>query len=228
MEQDRALPVSEALTTGIHESQSLFWERMISKNKAFCEHYLGMFAEAFPAQLNGVRPAAFYEAINVSRPSYIRVEADEVTYPMHIILRYEIEKGIFDGTYGVSDLPEIWNNKMQEYLGIRPATDTDGILQDIHWSGGGFGYFPSYTFGAMYACQFYNAAKQQIPRMEDRIRDGSFGVIKEWLNKNIHSQGMLFSTQTLLKEVTGEPLSPRHFIIYLKNKYREIYRLNLD
>ena len=226
MERDRALPVSEALTTGIHESQSLFWERMISKQKAFCEHYMELFTETFPDNLKGVDSQAFYEAINICRPTFIRVESDEVTYPMHIILRYEIEKGIFDGTYTVSDLPEVWNNKMQEYLGIRPATDVEGILQDVHWSGGAFGYFPSYTFGAMYACQFYNAMKQETPDLENWIREGKFQSIKQWLSQKIHVKGKLLSTETLLKEVTGEALSPAHFITYLKNKYDEIYRLS--
>jgi carboxypeptidase Taq len=228
MERDRALPVSEALTTGIHESQSLFWERMISKQKAFCEHYMELFTKTFPDNLKGVDVQAFYEAINICQPSFIRVESDEVTYPMHIILRYEIEKGIFDGTYKVSDLPEVWNNKMQEYLGIRPATDAEGILQDVHWSGGAFGYFPSYTFGAMYACQFYNAMKQETPDLENWIREGKFQPIKQWLSQKIHVKGKLLSTEALLKEVTGEVLSPTHFITYLKNKYHEIYRLSFS
>ena len=226
MERDRALPVSEALTTGIHESQSLFWERMISKQKAFCEHYMELFTRTFPDNLKGVDVQAFYEAINICRPSFIRVESDEVTYPLHIILRYEIEKGIFDGTYAVSDLPEVWNNKMQEYLGICPATDTEGILQDVHWSGGAFGYFPSYTFGAMYACQFYNAIKQETPDLENWIRGGKFQSIRQWLSQKIHVKGKLLSTDALLKEVTGEVLNPSHFIDYLKSKYVEIYRLS--
>ncbi len=226
MDRDRALPVSEALTTGIHESQSLFWERMISKQKAFTDHYMELFAETFPDNLKGVDSQAFYEAINICRPTFIRVESDEVTYPMHIILRYEIEKGIFDGTYTVSELPEVWNNKMEEYLGIRPATDVEGILQDVHWSGGAFGYFPSYTFGAMYACQFYNAMKQETPDLENWIREGKFQSIKQWLSQKIHVKGKLLSTDALLKEVTGEALNPTHFITYLKNKYDVIYRLS--
>ena len=145
---------------------------------------------------------------------------------MHIILRYEIEKGIFDGTHTVSDLPEVWNNKMQDYLGIRPQTDTEGVLQDVHWSSGGFGYFPSYTFGAMYACQFYNAFKREAPDLEDWIRQGNFRAVKDWLNRNIHVKGKLLSTEALLQEVTGEALNPDHFMTYLKNKYRDIYRLH--
>lgn len=226
MERDRALPVSEALTTGIHESQSLFWERMISKQKAFCEYYMDLFTQTFPDNLNGVDVQAFYEAINICRPSFTRVESDEVTYPMHIVLRYEIEKEIFNGTYAVSDLPEVWNNKMQEYLGIRPATDTEGILQDVHWSGGAFGYFPSYTFGAMYASQFYNAMKQDVPDLENWIREGRFQSIRKWLGQKIHVKGKLLSTEALMKEVTGETLNPSYFIAYLKNKYHEIYRLS--
>lgn len=220
------LPASEPLTMGIHESQSLFWERMIAQGYGFCKHYLEVFAEVFSG-LKGVPVQAFYEAINVSHPSYIRVEADEVTYPLHIILRYEVEKKLFDESLAVDDLPIFWNDKTEEYLGIRPPTDTLGVLQDIHWSDGSFGYFPSYTLGAMYACQFYYALKRQIPDVEQQIEQGNFSNIKDWLNQNIHSQGMLYGTDELVRRVTGEPLNPLLFVNYLKNKYRDIYQLDI-
>jgi len=154
------------------------------------------------------------------------VEADEVTYPMHIILRYELEKGLFDGSIQVEHLPEMWNAKMKEYLGVEPPTDTLGVLQDTHWSGGAFGYFPSYTLGAIYASQFYQALIRAEPGIEKQIEMGNLAPVREWLGIQIHQQGRLLSVPALVKRVTGENLNPDHFLDYLKNKYRQIYRLN--
>ena len=226
MAEGRDLPVSDSLTMGIHESQSLFWERMIAQSKPFCSRYLETFRSTFPENLNGVSLDAMYKAINTCKPSFIRVEADELTYPLHVILRYEIEKGLFDGSMAVDDLPKIWNDKMLNYLGVQPPTDTLGVLQDVHWSGGAFGYFPSYTLGAMYACQFYRTMIREIPDTEKHIAEGNFLPIKTWLNEKIHSQGRLFTPQELVLRVTGEPLNPDHFVDYLKTKYRAIYQLD--
>jgi carboxypeptidase Taq len=220
------LPVSEPLTMAIHESQSLFWERMIAQNKMFCDRYIDKFAEIFPEKLNGISSSKLYSAINYCHPSFIRVEADEVTYPMHIILRYEIEKGLFDGTIKIKNLPKIWNDKMEEYLGIIPTSDSLGVLQDVHWSGGAFGYFPSYTLGAMYACQFYEKMMRDFNDNLITIIDGGLGCIKNWLNSNIHQLGRLYSPDDLAMKVTGEALNPDIFINYLENKYSEIYQLN--
>ncbi len=225
MERDRDLPVSEHLSMGIHESQSLFWERMIAQSQSFCHYYLPKFKEAFPEKLKDVSARAFYEGINLSVPSMIRVEADEVTYPLHIILRFEIEKGLFDGSISPDDLPGIWNDKMNTYLGIKPNTDMEGVLQDIHWSMGSFGYFPSYTLGAMYACQFFNTLKIQDSGIEEKIKAGKFIDIKKWLNENIHQKGRLYSIDELVIQVTGESLNPDHFIKYLIDKYTDIYKL---
>jgi carboxypeptidase Taq len=218
------LPVTESLTMGIHESQSLFWERMIAQSKPFCVHYFETIRATFPENLQSATVDSFYHAINTCKPDFIRVEADEVTYPLHVILRYEIEKGLFDGSMNVDDLPEIWNELMQKYLGIKPPTDTLGVLQDSHWSGGAFGYFPSYTLGAMYACQFYNTLLREQPVTEQNIATGNFAPIKNWLNEKIHRQGKLYTPQQLVERVTGEPLNPDYFVDYLKNKYSEIYR----
>ncbi|MBC8283839.1 MAG: carboxypeptidase M32 [Nitrospinae bacterium] len=226
MEEGRDLPVSEALTMGIHESQSLFWERMVAQSPAFCSRYLPLIAETFPEKFKGVLGEQLYEAVNISEPSYIRVEADEVTYPMHVILRYEIEKGLFDGSIEINSLPELWNSKMKEYLGIEPATDTLGVLQDTHWSGAAFGYFPSYTLGAIYASQFYQTLQKEKPGLEKDIESGNLSTIREWLNQKIHQKGRLLSVPDLVKQVTGEGLNPTVFLDYLKNKYRKIYRLN--
>lgn len=220
------LPVSESLTMGIHESQSLFWERMIAQGKPFCLHYFETIRATFPDNLQAVDAEAFYRAINICKPGFIRVEADELTYPLHVVLRYEIEKGLFDGSMAVDDLPEIWNELMQRYLGIKPPTDTLGVLQDSHWSGGAFGYFPSYTLGAMYACQFYRALLLEQPDIEQKIAEGNFVPVKQWLNKNIHCHGRLYSPQELVQRVTGKSLDSNYFIDYLKNKYRMIYRLS--
>ncbi|MBY0475041.1 MAG: carboxypeptidase M32 [Nitrosomonas sp.] len=219
------LPASESLTMGIHESQSLFWERMVAQSKPFCSHYFDTIRAAFPDNLQAANVDSFYRAINSCKPDFIRVEADEVTYPLHVILRYEIEKGLFEDSMQVDDLPGIWNELMQKYLGIKPPTDTLGVLQDSHWSGGAFGYFPSYTLGAMYACQFYNTLLNEQPEVEESIAAGNFAPIKGWLNEKIHRQGRLYTPQELVQRVTGEALNPDYFIGYLKNKYSEIYAL---
>ena len=219
------LPASESLTMGIHESQSLFWERMIAQSKPFCQHYFETIRAAFPDNLKSATVDSFYRAINTCKPEFIRVEADEVTYPLHIILRYEIEKGLFDGSMQVDDLPHIWNELMQKYLGIQPPTDALGVLQDSHWSGGAFGYFPSYTLGAMYACQFYQTLLREQSDTERNIAKGNFAPIKNWLNEKIHRQGRLYSPQGLVQRVTGEALNPDYFVDYLKRKYSEVYNL---
>jgi carboxypeptidase Taq len=226
MEVGRDLPASEALSMGIHESQSLFWERMIAQGPAFCKSYLSLIAETFPENFNAVSSNQLYEAVNISEPSYIRVEADEVTYPMHVILRYEIEKGLFDGSVEINTLPELWNSKMKEYLGVEPPSDTLGVLQDTHWSGAAFGYFPSYTLGAIYASQFYQTLQQEKPDLENEIKSGNLSTIRQWLNHKIHEKGRLLSVANLVKQVTGDDLNPTVFLDYLKKKYRKIYRLN--
>ncbi|SEF52362.1 carboxypeptidase M32 [Nitrosomonas ureae] len=219
------VPASESLTMGIHESQSLFWERMVAQGKPFCSHYFDTIRATFPDNLQSANVDSFYRAINTCKPGFIRVEADEVTYPLHVILRYEIEKGLFDDSMRVDDLPDIWNELMRKYLGITPPTDTLGVLQDSHWSGGAFGYFPSYTLGAIYACQFYTVLLSEQPETEMNIATGNFSPIKRWLNEKIHRQGRLYTPQELVQRVTGEALSPDHFIHYLTTKYSEIYQL---
>lgn len=219
------LPVAESLTMGIHESQSLFWERMIAQSKPFCAYYFETIRAMFPENLQSATEDSFYRAINRCKPDFIRVEADEVTYPLHVILRYEIEKGLFDGSMQVDDLPDIWNESMRKYLGIKPPMDALGVLQDSHWSGGAFGYFPSYTLGALYACQFYNMLLHEQPDTEQNIATGNFAPIKNWLNEKIHRQGRLYTPQQLVERVTSEPLNPNYFVDYLKHKYAEIYQL---
>jgi len=226
MQEYRDLPVSESLSMGIHESQSLFWERMIAQGKPFCEAFLPTIREFFPDKLAEVDPDEFFHAVNACEPSLIRVEADEVTYPLHVILRFEIEKALFEGSIDVDDLPGEWNQKMEDYLGILPPNDTLGVLQDVHWSGGAFGYFPSYTLGAMYACQFYDTLLKEIPETEEEISKGNLHEVKTWLNEKIHSKGRLHSPEELVSEVTSKPLDPEVFTNYLKRKYESLYGLN--
>ena len=226
MAEGRDLPVSESLSMGIHESQSLFWERMIGQGRPFLSHYLPVFAEAFPASFQGVTEGQLYAAVNACQPGLIRVEADEVHYPLHVILRYEIEKGLFEGSIQVLDLPEVWNGKMRDYLGLVPESDSQGVLQDVHWSGGAFGYFPSYTLGALYACQFYRALVKARPEVPEEVARGEFSGTREWLGEKIHRQGRLHNAGELTRHVTGEALNPDHFMAYLREKYGEIYQLN--
>jgi len=220
------LPVSQALSMGIHESQSLLWERMVGLSLPFWEKYWPSVQEHFPQLDKNATAEQFWRAINTVKPDFIRVEADELTYPLHIVIRYEIERGLMSGTIAVDDLPTIWNNKMKEYLGIVPENDAKGVLQDTHWSSGSFGYFPTYTLGAIYACQFFKKAEKEIPNLSELIKAGNFKPLKEWLNTNIHHKGSLIPSGDLLtKEVTGEGLNPTIFINYLTEKYSKIYGL---
>ncbi|KAK9815482.1 hypothetical protein WJX72_004432 [[Myrmecia] bisecta] len=216
------LPVNQAMSMGIHESQSLFWERMVALSEPFSHYLSAHLKTAFPELKHEL-----YPALNVVRdPFKFRVEADELSYPLHIILWYELEKGLLDGSVAVSDLPRLWNEKMQSYLGTTPKDDAQGCLQDVHWGMGAFGYFPTYSLGAMYACQIYQEAKKQLPGLEDEIRAGQFGQLRGWLNEKIHKVGSLYPDgDELMRAVTGAPLDPAIFLQYLRDKYSVIYQL---
>lgn len=219
------LPVSCAMSMGIHESQSLLWERMVGLSRPFQHFLLPKIREFFPT-FPEVTPEALYLAQNTIRePSLIRVEADEVTYTMHVILRYEIERGLIDRTIKVEDVPTIWNAKMQAYLGTTPPDDAMGCLQDIHWSGAAMGYFPTYTLGAMYAAQIYECARDSIPELEESIARGEFAPLRLWLNEKIHRVGSLHPNgDALMVAVTGKPLDPQVYLRYLRQKYSDIYK----
>jgi carboxypeptidase Taq len=224
------LPVNQALSMGVHESQSLFWERMVALSPAFAAYLLPLLKENFPDAIPAsTTPQDLYAAMNVVKdPSMIRVESDELTYVLHIILRYELEKGLIEESFKVQDLPQLWNAKMQEYLGCIPETDAQGVLQDVHWSAGLAGYFPTYSLGAMYACQIYAAAKEAMSAsvVEENIKKGNFKPIKEWLNEKIHKLGSLpASGDELMVMVTGKPLDPQIFLDYLTDKYTQLYKL---
>lgn len=218
-------PRGSAVSLGIHESQSRLWENMIGRSRPFWRFFFPRFVETFPAQMREVTEDEFYAAINRVTPSLIRVEADEVTYNLHILLRFEIERGLFTDAVRVDDLPAVWNDKMREYLGIEPPDDRDGVLQDIHWSHGSFGYFPTYTLGNLYAAQFFAAAKKAMPDLMERVERGELLPLREWLREHIHSKGMTHRAKDLVKQVTGEPLSASYFTTYLQEKFGALYRL---
>lgn len=219
-------PLGEALSLGIHESQSRLWENGVGRSKPFWKHFYPILQKTFPEGLKGVDPDAFYAAVNSVQPSLIRVEADELTYNLHIMVRFEIERALIEENLPVEDLPRIWNEKMREYLGIVPPSDAEGILQDIHWSGGAIGYFPTYTLGNLYAVQFLNQAKKEIPDLTASIESGNLLPLKTWLNEKIHRWGRTYPSEELVRRVTGEGLNPRYFIEYLWGKFKEIYRIS--
>lgn len=218
-------PLCSGTSMGIHESQSLFFENFIGRNKHFWRKNYEMLQLANEGQFDNLTLDDFYAAINESKPSLIRIEADELTYPLHIMVRYEVEKALFDGELQVEDLPKVWNDKMEEYLGIRPQNDREGVLQDIHWAGGDFGYFPSYALGYMYAAQFKNKMEKEITNFDELLEYGEVEPIVEWLRVHIHTFGKSKSPNEILKEVTGEGLQATYLATYLEHKYKEIYHL---
>lgn len=210
---------------GIHESQSRFLENMVGRSREFWQYFYSDFQQAFPQQLNNVSLEEFYRAVNTVKPSFIRVEADELTYNLHIMIRYEIEKALIGGEIEAKDLPAVWNDKMEEYLGIRPETDTEGVLQDVHWSFGGFGYFPSYSLGNLFAAQLLYKIQSDLPDFYQHIEKGEFAVIQEWLKEKIHQHGKVYTPNQLILKVTGEELNAEYLVQYLEAKYTEIYKL---
>eukprot|EP01035_Chromulina_nebulosa_P019725 gene19725-25653_t len=218
-------PVSRALSMGVHESQSLFWERMIFQSKEFWVWATPILHKHFP-HTSTCTPDDLYKFVNQVEPGLIRIEADEVTYPLHIILRFEIEQGLFDGSIDINNLSNIWNKKIKESLNIDVPNDAKGVLQDIHWSGGAFGYFPSYSLGAMIAAQLFETAEKEIPDLRVKISKGEFHILREWLRKKIHEKGSLYASfDELLVSSTGRPLDPNIYIRYLENKYKKLYYL---
>lgn len=212
------------VSMGIHESQSRYYENILGRSREFWSYLYPEAKKQFP-QFCNVGLNHFYKGINKVEPSLIRIEADELTYSLHIIIRYEIERAFINGEVEVKDLPELWNKKYKEYLGIEPKDYSDGVLQDVHWSAGLIGYFPSYALGNVYGAQFVNKMKAEIPELDEKIKNGEFGVIKNWLKDNIHVHGKLYSPMELIKRATGEELNPKYFLEYLNKKYSEIYNL---
>lgn len=223
------LPVDEALSLGIHESQSLFWERMIGLSKSFWKFAAPIVRDVGAVPLNIDSEDALGRlvlAVNDVEPNFIRVESDELTYVMHILMRYEFEAQMISGELKVEDLPSRWNAKMREYLGLEVENDAQGCLQDVHWSSPFVGYFPTYLLGAMNAAQIYAAAERELPNIDELVLAGNFSPIREWLREKIHVHGSFYpSADELLRVATGEPMNPRYFIQYLEKKFTALYRL---
>lgn len=217
--------IQQGASFGIHESQSRFLENMVGRSEQFWKYFYPALQEHFPEQLSDVELDDFYRAVNAVQPSFIRVEADELTYNLHIMVRYEIEKALIAGEIEAKDLPIIWNEKINEYLGITPPNDREGVLQDIHWSFGGFGYFPSYSLGNLYAAQILYKIQQDLPNFHESIEEGNFSVIQQWLKDNIHQYGMLYTPNELIVRATGEELNADYLVQYLEDKYSKVYKL---
>ena len=214
--------IDEAPSMGIHESQSRFYENIIGRSLPFWHAFYPKLQQVFP-EYQTLSLEDFYHMINKVTPSYIRIEADEVTYSLHVIIRYEIEKLMVSGGVTVDELPKLWNQKYEEYLGVTPENDSQGIMQDMHWSDAMIGYFPSYALGNLYGAQFYYQMKKDIPNLNQQIEAGNLTEIFNWLKVNIHEQGNLYTPAQLVERVTGEPLNPQYFLDYLYEKYSSIY-----
>ena len=218
-------PMGSSISLGIHESQSRTWENLVGRGREFWTYALPRFKAHFAGISEDLNSEEVYFAANEVKPSLIRVEADEVTYNLHIILRFEIERDFMNGRIEVKDLPEIWNTRMQEYLGLTPPNDALGVLQDVHWSMGGIGYFPTYTLGNLYGAQFFEAARQALPELDSQIERGEFFPLREWLRENIHCHGKRFRATDLIERVTGKPPSSEAFLTYMETKFGELYGL---
>lgn len=219
-------PLCQAASLTVHESQSRFWETLIGKGLPFWNFFYPLLKKHSTKLLGAISLEKFYKAINKVSPSFIRVEADEVTYCLHVILRFEMEKQLIRGTLQVEDLPSAWNSSMKELFGIAPPTDTLGCLQDIHWSLGDFGYFPTYALGNLLAAQFSTAFAKQHPDWEEKMSSGDLIFIRDWLKKNVHQWGKMYNVEQLAKKVTGHAFSEKFYVSYLNKKYGRIYRFS--
>lgn len=217
-------PVGQGASMGMHESQSRFFENIIGRSEAFWVPLYGKLTELFKEELKGVTRKQFVDAINKVEPGLIRTEADELTYSLHIMVRYELEKMIIEDDLDLLKLPEIWADKYEEYLGIRPKNPREGVLQDIHWSQGSFGYFPSYALGNAFGAQLYYQMKKEMD-FDGLLERGEIKVIREYLRKNVHQFGKLKTSREILKDATGEDFTPDYYVRYLKEKYKKLYRL---
>ncbi len=223
-EFDRA-PLGVTTSLAVHESQSRMWENLVGRSRAFWVGFYERLQEVFPGQLGQVDLKTFYRAVNKVMPSLIRVEADEATYNLHIMLRFELEIAMMEGTLDVGDLPEAWNSKFEEFLGLVPPDDAVGVLQDIHWSGGMIGYFPTYALGNLVAAQLWGKIYEDIPDLESGIEKGEFGALLGWLRENVHRHGSKFEPVELLTRITGSGLTAKPYLRYLREKFGDIYGL---
>lgn len=214
--------LGEGTSLGIHESQSRTWENLVGRSLPFWQHFFPELQRIFPEKLSDFDAEGFGRAVNKVRPSLIRIEADEVTYSLHVILRFELELALVNKKLAVKDLPEAWNDLMEQLLGIRPPSDADGVLQDVHWSMGAIGYFPTYALGNLYGAQFLSRMQQDMPDLDTRIEAGDLMSIRRWQQENIHRHGSVYTAPELIRRVSGEPLNPRFFIDYLERKFSRL------
>jgi carboxypeptidase Taq len=213
------LPTGGPASLGIHESQSRLWENLVARSRSFWEFFYPRAQETFPEQLHGVELDRFLAGINRVKPSLIRIKADEVTYGMHVMLRFELEQDLVEGRVAIADLPNVWNSKMREYLGVDVPDDARGVLQDTHWASGHIGYFSTYLLGTVMSVQIWEKILEDIPEVEEQIEAGDFGALRAWLGEHIHSYGRKFSPQETLRRATGWTIDPKPYLAYLRAKY---------
>lgn len=218
------MPLGEATSLGVHESQSRLWENNVGRQLPFWEANYNLVQETFPELFKNVDLSSFYKAMNKVTPSFVRTESDEITYHFHIMIRYEIEKKLIDGSLQVSQLKKAWDEAYENYLGLTITDDTKGVLQDVHWSHGSFGYFPTYSLGSFYAAQYFTKACLDIPHLENEIANGNNQILLDWLRTNIHAHGKRYSAEELCKRVTGDYLKLDYFMTYVEKKYSNIYQ----
>ncbi len=220
-----ATSLAGGASLGVHESQSRLWENQVGRSRGFCRWVFPQLQTHFPDALAHSDAETFYRAVNKVTPSLIRVEADEVTYNLHTMLRFELECDLLTGKLAVADLPAAWNAKMESYLGVTPPTNADGVLQDVHWSCGLIGYFPTYSIGNLLSAQLWEAAKTALPDLDAQIERGEFAALLGWLRTNVHAYGSKYLPKELVLKATGKPLSARAYVTYLTTKYSDIYAL---
>ncbi len=218
-------PLAGGASLGVHESQSRMWENLVGRSRGFWKYWFPHLRQVFPAQLADQDAESFYRAVNQVKPSFIRVEADEVTYNLHIMLRFELENALVEKKIKVSDIPEAWGSKMKEYLDLVPVNDAEGSLQDIHWSLASLGYFPTYSLGNLFSVQLFNQALKDVPEIPSQIENGQFSGLLNWLRNNLHQHGRKFTLEELAMRITGKPLETQSYLDYLHRKYGEIYGL---
>jgi carboxypeptidase Taq len=223
--EEYGLPSGEYISLGIHESQSRLWENNVGRGLPFWQANYPRLKQLFPENLANVSVEDFYKAMNIVQPSLIRTSADELTYHFHVLIRFEIEKELIEGKLEVEELPAYWNSRYKEYLGLDVPNDTVGVLQDIHWSHGSFGYFPTYSLGSFYAAQFYEKASEEIPGLEQEISEGNCSSLLEWLREKVHQHGKFYTAEELCVSITGKKLDFTHFMNYAEKKYGKLYNL---
>jgi carboxypeptidase Taq len=220
-------PLAAAPSMGLHESQSRLWENLVGRGRPFWEHFFPVLCATFPQALAGVDVEGFYAVVNRVSPSLIRTEADELTYNLHIILRYELELLLLHDALPLDEVPAAWNERMRRYLGVTPPDDTLGVLQDIHWAWGEFGYFPTYSLGNLYSASLYRAAERALPDLAGHLRRGELRPLRDWLRTHVHRQGYRLPAEELIRQVTGSGLTDTDFLQYLRGKYGALYGISL-